>query len=168
MLHFPAWHSRRQRGLNAKSQRSSSFWIPRNLSHHMNRQALTGDTMLVKIRETTGRTPTLPYGWVGEGVKEDRIQNVLVPLTAGQGTASSNYLSLYSIYGCACLKHTWTATRGRGTLSRRARLTGPRSPNIRHSVALLSHTRDIFKGTVSRDFLLQVFFIYHLPPGPRK
>ncbi len=28
-----------------------SFWIPRNLSNHMDRQARTGDTVLVKSRD---------------------------------------------------------------------------------------------------------------------
>ncbi len=31
-----------------------------NLSYHMDRQARTGDTVLVKNREVTGRTHTLP------------------------------------------------------------------------------------------------------------
>jgi hypothetical protein len=52
-----------------RGPRSSSFWVPRNLSHHMIRQARTGVTMLVKSREMTGRTQTLPW-WLGwEGVK---------------------------------------------------------------------------------------------------
>ncbi len=49
--------------------RPSSFWVPRNLSHHMIRQARTGHTVLVKRREMTGRTPTLPWWLRGEGVK---------------------------------------------------------------------------------------------------
>ncbi len=44
-----------------RGPRSSSFWIPRNLSHHMIRQARTGDTVLVKIREMTGRSQTLTH-----------------------------------------------------------------------------------------------------------
>jgi hypothetical protein len=32
----------------------------------MDRQACTGDTVLVKSREITGRTQTLPW-WLGEG-----------------------------------------------------------------------------------------------------
>jgi hypothetical protein len=48
-----------QRGLNTK-EASSSFWVPRNLSHHMIRQARTGDTVLVYSTEMTGRTQTLP------------------------------------------------------------------------------------------------------------
>ncbi len=31
-----------------RGPRSSSFWLPRNLSHHMDRQAHTGDTVLVE------------------------------------------------------------------------------------------------------------------------
>jgi hypothetical protein len=53
---------------------SSSFWLPRNLSYHMDmdRQACTRDTVLVedyKSRETTtGRSPTLRRGgWGPEG-----------------------------------------------------------------------------------------------------
>ncbi len=48
----------------------SSFWVPRNLSHHMIKQARTGDTVLVKRREMTVRTqnPAAPWrlggGWV--------------------------------------------------------------------------------------------------------
>ncbi len=33
--------------------RSSSFWVPRNLSHHVISQARTGDKVLVKSREMT-------------------------------------------------------------------------------------------------------------------
>jgi hypothetical protein len=49
--------------------RSSSFWIPRNLSHHIDSQARTGNTVLDKSREMTGRTQTLPWWLRGEGVK---------------------------------------------------------------------------------------------------
>jgi hypothetical protein len=46
------------------------FWFPRNLSNHMDRQVPTRDTMLVKRREITGKSQTLPW-WLrrGEGVK---------------------------------------------------------------------------------------------------
>jgi hypothetical protein len=47
------------------TERPTSFWIPRNLSHHMVRQARTGDTVLVKSREMTSRSQTLPW-WLGE------------------------------------------------------------------------------------------------------
>jgi hypothetical protein len=49
-----------------RGPRSSSFWLPRNLSHHMDRQALTGDTVLVESGDKTGRSQTLPW-WLGEG-----------------------------------------------------------------------------------------------------
>ncbi len=49
--------------------RSSSFWLPRNLSDRMDRQARTGDTVLIKSREMTGRSQTLPWWLEGEGVK---------------------------------------------------------------------------------------------------
>jgi hypothetical protein len=47
-----------------RGPRSSSFWVPRNLSHHMIRQACFGDTVLVKSRKMTGRNQTLPC-WLG-------------------------------------------------------------------------------------------------------
>ncbi len=40
--------------------------LPRNLSNHMDRQARTGDTVLVKSREMTGRSQTLKW-WLGGG-----------------------------------------------------------------------------------------------------
>jgi hypothetical protein len=61
----------------------SSFWVPRNLSHHtcMIGPARTVDTVLVTIREMTGRTQTLPW-WRGggEGVKTTENKNTLAPL----------------------------------------------------------------------------------------
>jgi hypothetical protein len=61
-----------QRGLNTKRPCSSSFWIPRNLSNHMDWQARSGDTVLVKS------------GWAvvagGRRGKDDRNQNTLAPL----------------------------------------------------------------------------------------
>ncbi len=74
-------------GLITKRPRSSSFWVPRNLSLHMNRQARTGDTMLVNSREMTGRILTVPW-LVGEGGKDDRKQNMLAPLGYTQPTPS--------------------------------------------------------------------------------
>jgi hypothetical protein len=56
-----------QRGLNTK--RPSSFWVSRNLSNHVIRQACSGGTVLVKSIEMTGRTKTLPWWLGGEGVK---------------------------------------------------------------------------------------------------
>ncbi len=53
---------------------SSSFWVPRNLSNHMDRQARTHDTVLVKSREMTGRSQTLPCWLGGEGVKTTEIK----------------------------------------------------------------------------------------------
>ncbi len=66
-----SWDRRGQRGLNTlRGPRSSSFWVPRNLFHHMDKQARTGDTVLVTTsREMTGRTQTLPWWLGGEGVK---------------------------------------------------------------------------------------------------
>jgi hypothetical protein len=46
----------------------------------MDRQARIGDTVLVKSREMTGRSQTLPW-WLGEeGGKDDRKQNTLALL----------------------------------------------------------------------------------------
>jgi hypothetical protein len=35
--------------LNTESPHWSSFWLPQNLSNHMDRQARTGDTVLVTV-----------------------------------------------------------------------------------------------------------------------
>ncbi len=43
-----------------RGPRSSSFWVLRNLSHHMIWQARPGDTELVKNRDMTGRAQRLP------------------------------------------------------------------------------------------------------------
>jgi hypothetical protein len=48
--------------------RSFSFWLPRNLSNHMIRQARTGDTVLVNSRETGAESNT------GRGEKGSRRQ----------------------------------------------------------------------------------------------
>ncbi len=63
-----------------KGPRLSSFWLPRNLSYHMGRQARTGDTMSVKTREMTGRAQTLPWWLGGRRGKDDRKQNTFAPL----------------------------------------------------------------------------------------
>jgi hypothetical protein len=52
-----------------RGPRSSSFWIPQNIFHHMDKQAHTGDTVLVMNREMTGRTQTLLWWLEREGVK---------------------------------------------------------------------------------------------------
>jgi hypothetical protein len=41
-------------------------WFPRNLFNHMDRQARTHDSVLVKSTEMTGRSQTLPW-WLGRG-----------------------------------------------------------------------------------------------------
>jgi hypothetical protein len=66
--------------------RSSSFWFPRNHSHHMIRQASTDGTMLamlVKNREMTGRIQTRPWWLGGEGVKTTE-NKILWPRCLGQ------------------------------------------------------------------------------------
>ncbi len=51
-----------------RDRRSSSFLLLRNLSNHTYRQARTGDTVLVRSREITGRSQTLQWGdWVRRG-----------------------------------------------------------------------------------------------------
>jgi hypothetical protein len=55
--------------------RSSSFWFPRNLSHHMIKQVRTGDTVLVKSREIARRRQTLLWWLGGRRGKDDRKQN---------------------------------------------------------------------------------------------
>ncbi len=63
-----------------EAQDRLSFWVPRNLSHHLIRQARTGGTVLVKSREMTGGSQTMPWGEGGgrggEGIKttENRVQ----------------------------------------------------------------------------------------------
>ncbi len=49
--------------------RKDSFWLPRNLLNHMDRQARTSDTLLVKSRELTGRSQTLLWWLDGGGMK---------------------------------------------------------------------------------------------------
>ncbi len=57
-----------------RDPQSSSFRVPRNLSYHMDRKARTGDTALVRSREMTGRSQTLPCWQGGEGVKTTENQ----------------------------------------------------------------------------------------------
>jgi hypothetical protein len=53
----------RQKGFNTK------LVFPRNLSYHMDWHAHTDDTVLVKCREMTGWSQTLPWWMEGGGVK---------------------------------------------------------------------------------------------------
>ncbi len=60
---------------------NTTFWVPRNLYNHKDRQARISDTVLVKSIEMTSRSQTLPW-WLGEGRgKDDRKQNTLAPLS---------------------------------------------------------------------------------------
>ncbi len=52
-----------------RGPRLSSFWLSQNLYNHVDRQARTGDIVLVKSREMTGRSQTLPWRLGGGGVK---------------------------------------------------------------------------------------------------
>ncbi len=54
---------------------SSSFWIPRNLSDHMIRQASIGNT----IERWQGGPKHCRGGWGGRRGKDDRKQNTLAP-----------------------------------------------------------------------------------------
>jgi hypothetical protein len=56
--------------------RSPSFRVPRNLSKHMDRQARTGDTVLVKSREVGAKHCLVRWG----GGKDDRKENTLARL----------------------------------------------------------------------------------------
>jgi hypothetical protein len=69
---------------NTKSPRSSSFWVPRNLSHHMDRQARTLYAVLVTSRELEANTAVVAGG---RSCKDDRKQNTLaiLPQTVGVG-----------------------------------------------------------------------------------
>jgi hypothetical protein len=59
-----------QRGLNTKRSTIVFFLAPtKTLSNHLIRQSRTGDAVLVKSRDMTGRTQTLPWWLRGEGVK---------------------------------------------------------------------------------------------------
>jgi hypothetical protein len=53
------WVSSVTERINIRGPRSSSFLVPRNLSNHMDRQAHTGDTVIVKSRVMTGWSQTL-------------------------------------------------------------------------------------------------------------
>ncbi len=55
----------KQRGLNIKRHTLVFFLAPRNHSNHMDKQARTGDTVLIKSREMTGRRQIL--SWVAGG-----------------------------------------------------------------------------------------------------
>jgi hypothetical protein len=57
-----------QKGLNTRRPTIVFFLVLTNLSHHVIRhwQARSGDTMLVKSTDMTGRTQTLPW-WLGGG-----------------------------------------------------------------------------------------------------
>ncbi len=52
--------------IKLRSPRSSSFWFPRNLSNHLDRQDRIRNTVLVKKREMTGRSQTMAQ-WLGRG-----------------------------------------------------------------------------------------------------
>ncbi len=88
-----------------RGPRSSSFWVPGNLSNHMDRQARTSDTVLVRVerwqegakhcsggwggvgvsksREMTGRSQTLQWWLGGSRGKDHRKQNTLAPAVLG-------------------------------------------------------------------------------------
>jgi hypothetical protein len=58
--------SRAKKDLILRGPRSSSFWVPRNLSHHMVRQARTGDTQS-QYRDGKCGTQTLAWYWWEKG-----------------------------------------------------------------------------------------------------
>ncbi len=58
-----------------RGPRLSSFWIPRTSPILKDiRQARTGDTVLVKSREMTGRTQTLSWWLGGEGIQTTKTK----------------------------------------------------------------------------------------------
>ncbi len=82
----------------------SSFWYPRNLSNHMDRQANPCNTVLVKGIEMTGRSQTLPcYCW-GRRFEDDRKQNILAPLPPLLSRRPRRMSSLHSLNGQKRLK----------------------------------------------------------------
>ncbi len=59
-----------------------TFWLPRNLSNHRDRQRRTADTVLVKSREMTSMgVKHFHGGWERRG-KDGKKQNTLAPLAA--------------------------------------------------------------------------------------
>ncbi len=71
-----------------RGPRSSSFWLPRNLSNHMDRQARTGDTVRLQIGV---RSQTLPWWLGGRRGKDDRKQNTLPPVGLHKPTTPGNW-----------------------------------------------------------------------------
>ncbi len=59
--------------------RSFSFCLPRNLSNHVDRLARTGDIVLVKSREMTGKSQTL-LCWSGVGGVKTTETNYIGPV----------------------------------------------------------------------------------------
>jgi hypothetical protein len=58
-----------------RDPRSYSFWLSRNLSKHMDRQAHTGDAVLVKSREMTGiGAKHCRGGWREEGKRRQKTK----------------------------------------------------------------------------------------------
>ncbi len=49
------------------------FWLPRNLSNHMDRQARTRDKVLVKSREITGRSPHCTFSNILQKVNSNLL-----------------------------------------------------------------------------------------------
>ncbi len=75
--------SRVQRGLNTKRPTIVCFLVPtKPLPHHMDRQARTSDTVLVKSGEMTGIEAEHCLGRWGRG-KDDRKQNTSAKLGEG-------------------------------------------------------------------------------------
>jgi hypothetical protein len=72
------WVSSNAERMNTKRPTLVFFWDPRNLSNHMDRQAHTGDTVIVKSREMTGRSQVVVAGAI-KG-KDDRNKNTLASL----------------------------------------------------------------------------------------
>jgi hypothetical protein len=85
-----------QRGLNTKRPTVVFFLGPTTpLPHHMIMQARTGDTALVKRREMTGRTQTLPWWLGGRRGKDDRKQNTFSGPDPARQTKGPNKVCVF-------------------------------------------------------------------------
>ncbi len=99
-------HALHQRGLNAKRPTLVFFLSPTNLFKHMDRQAHTGDTVLAKSKEETGRNQKLPW-WL-EGGKGRQKTLAPLPYTVNWEVKSSLF-SPFSIWECPVSSWWWTS-----------------------------------------------------------
>ncbi len=118
--------------------RPSSFWVPRNLSHHMIRQARTGDTVLVKSREMTGRTQTLPWWLRGEGIKNRKTTENKIhwPRSLWYILKANQYCRRKpTAFVCSGRQKTWPL------LSRQAQIRNPPNDHYKLQRTVVKKTR---------------------------